>query len=1028
MKLIQRTMSCRWLLFGLLSFAFVLPSQAQEVIIKGNVISATDKMPLPGVNVKLEGTSTGTVTDFDGNYTLSVGENSTLVFSYIGFQTTQVEVAGRSVINIELIEEADQLDEIVVIGYGEISAREVSTAVTKIDGSKLAQQPVARAEQALQGNAPGVVVLQESGSPGAPMTIRIRGNSSVNNSNPLYIVDGVQVPNLDFLNSSDIENISILKDGASAAIYGARGGNGVVLVTTKTGDNKTTAPKVSFSGYYGVQSLGNKPELMDKNQYIDFFNNSVDYYNTYGLEEGIPSRGKFTAEEAAKLPDTDWYDEVFNQAAIQNYHASVGGGGESYNYMFATGIYKQDGMVGGDLDKSNFERKSLRGSFNKNLAEGLKINFGGTYAQTDRNFLAENSAGTGSAILNYVNNLPPIFPVYADNGEIFNPGRQTPVQSYNGVELPYIGAITNPMLALELTNNNAVIDVVSAFAGASYEVNNFKFRTNYSYYGQTGKTRSFTPTFDYPEQTFTNLNAYYQEGLETFFRTQWDNTLQYTFEQNDHKLVGLLGMTVIEDSWSSSSMNGQNFYTNNFDDVTFAMMKDKSQINVTPASVVENGWLSYFGRVNYSYKGKYLFEATVRSDASSKFGPNNRWGYFPSVSAGWNISDEEFIKDIDFIDLLKFRASWGVNGNDQIDAYQYLPSLTSNAQYVISGQQTDGIAPIIMGNQDIKWEEVTQTNIGLDADFLNNRIGISVDYFIKETSDMLAQVGTPIYVGIGAPFSNVGSVRNSGIEIALSHRNTVAGDLKYNLGFNFATMKNEVTDLGGGQPINSGVVQPSWASPISKTEEGHSIASFYGYQVDGFDEAGNIVFKDLDGEEGITEADKTFIGNPFPEFTYGITGGLEYKGFDLNFFFFGSQGNDIYKAFLRPDAINLNRPTYFGDSWSADNSNSDVARSNLFGYHGGHDEVSDYYIEDGSFLRLKNISLGYSLPTQLVEKIGASKVRVYVSAQNLFTITDYTGADPEIGQSNSGAFLDVGIDRGFYPQPRTVMGGFQINF
>ena len=997
---------------------------AQSLIISGQVKDETGG-GLPGVSIRVKETQQGDITDADGNYSLSAQSGQTLVYSFVGYISQEVIIGNQTTMNITLQPSAERLEDVIVVGYGEQSTREITTAVAKVDSKQIESLPVYRSEQALQGTAPGVIVVQESGSPGAPLTIRVRGIASAQSSVPLYLVDGVQVPNLDHLNSSDIDNISVLKDAASAAIYGARGGNGVVLVSTKKGKRFSDTPSISLSGYYGVQTLANKPELMNKDQFIEFYNNSVDWYNTYTDGSTVP-RAKFTPAEASQLPDTDWYNEVFDNAVMQNYHASLQDGGDDYSYAVSAGWFSQDGMLGGDLDKSNFERTSFKLNYEKDLFKGFNITLNGAFSQTDRNSLTENSAGTGFAVMNYVNSIPAIYPAYAENGEIFNPGRQVPVPTFNGVELPIVGAVTNPFLAIELNNTNTLTDYVTAGGGASYEFGQFKIATNFNYYGFDQLTRSFVPTFNYPEQTFANERASLTEISSDFWRTQWENTLSYELPETGlSRLNAIVGMTIIEDSFTSRSQSGSGFFVNDIESANFSLMEDISQLITNPVSVTENGWLSFFGRVNYSYNDRYLLSATLRADASSKFGENNRWGYFPSVSAGWNLSEEDFFQSSG-VNLLKLRASWGKNGNDQIGSYQYLTTLTTNAGYFINGNQTLGIAPTVLANPDIKWEEVTQTNLGVDANLFNELLGVSFDYYVKKTADMLAPVGTPLLVGQAAPFKNVADVENRGIEILLSHGQS-KGDFRYNIGVNFARNENEVASLGEGLAINSANIQPSWSGPIARTDVGQPVASFYGYQVEGLNDQGDLIFKDLDGEAGITEQDMTYIGNPYPDFTYGITLNLEYKGFDFNAFLFGSEGNDIYKAFLRPDAANTNRPSYYGNSWTVSNTSNDVARSNLFGMNGNLGQVSDYYVEDGSFAKMKTLTLGYTLPEHVSRRIGASKIRFYFQVQNLFTITNYSGADPEIGQSNSGSFLDVGIDRGFYPQPRTFMGGFQIS-
>lgn len=991
---------------------------------------------LPGAAVQIQGTATGSVTDMDGDYSIEATSDATLVVSFIGYVSQSFAVGSRSVIDVNLTPDAEQLEEVIVIGYGQTqNSRTVSTAITKVTAKDIERLPVSRPEQALQGTAPGIIVMQESGSPGSPLTLRIRGVSSANNAAPLYIVDGVQVPSLQYMNSADIDNINVLKDAASASIYGARGGNGVVLVTTKNGKRNTKTPKVSINGFYGVQSLATKPDLMNKDQFIEYYNNSVDWYTAHTDGSTIPDLNgdgtrddKFSTADAAALPDTDWYDEVFNEASMYNLHGSVQGGGDDYSYAFSSGLFTQNGIVGGDQDKSNFTRKSVKFDFEKDLAKGLNVRASTTFSSVDNNSLNVNQAGTGVAIMNYVGAIPAIYPTHDENGELFNPGRQNPVPNVGSVNLPIVGAVTNPLWSMEITNINTKVDVNVLSFGASYERFGFKLNSTYSYIGLDVKNKSFTPVADYPVQTFTVTDATLTENYTDFRRSQWENTLSYDLtDQGDHDLTLLLGTSVIEDVSTIGSASGTGLFVNNLNDAEFALMHVPTDINVTPNQITENGWLSFFGRVNYAFKEKYLFSATLRSDAASKFSPDNRRGFFPSVSAGWNVSEESFLQGSGFIDLLKVRASWGVNGNDQINSsYAYLNTLNTNSQYILGGQQTLGIAPATLANESIKWEEVSQFNVGIDANLLNNRVGLTLDYYEKKTSDMLAPVGVPALAG-PASFSNVAEVKNSGLEIILSHKNTLDNGLKYNVGFNLATINNEVTDLGLGQPISSANIQPSWSEPIARTDEGQPIASFYGFKVESIDDEGNLVFADIDGVDGITDDDKTYIGNPYADFTYGVTVELEYKGFDISAFLFGSQGNDIYKAYLRPDAANTNKPAEFVNSWTDTNTNSGLARSTLFGQNGNLGRVSDYYIEDGSFSRLKTLTLGYTLPSAFASKISASKIRFYVTIQNLFTNTDYSGADPEIGQSSGNQFLDVGIDRGFYPQPRTVMGGFQIN-
>ncbi len=1019
------------LLLTFVIFAYLI-SYAQEVTVKGVVTSSETGNPIPGVNVLIKGTTNGTITNVDGAYTLNANMGETLVFSFIGMIPQDIVISSET-INVKLSEEVSDIDEVIVVGYGQTqNKRTTSTALTKISANKIESLPISRPEQTLQGTAPGVIVQQQSGSPGAPVSVRIRGIGSANQSAPLYIVDGMQVPDLRFLNASDIADISILKDAASSAIYGARGGNGVVLVQTKTGKRKLGGPKVTVSGYHGVQSLLKKPEVMDRDQYIDYFNNAVDYHNTYLINAGnnnnLPGgngfRGKITEAESASLPDTDWYDELFDSAPTSNLHFGLMDGGEDFSWSLSGGYFTQDGMAGGDTNDANFVRRSLRGSFEKDVVKGLNFFVNGSFAQADRNFLFENAADTQAPnIANFASSLAPIFPTHQD-GEIFNPGKVGSVV-VNDVTLFGVGAITNPLLILESVDQNELRNTLAINTGLKYEISDIKLTSSLDYYQYNQTNKLFSPTYNYPTQGFQNSINVFQETVDKFKRYQWTNTASYKMKNLDaHSLEFLGGMSIQEDEYISEERIGTDFYVNTIDEVNFGLIKDPSRAIVRPTSIDETGWVSFFARANYSYKQKYIFSATFRADASSKFSEDNRTGYFPSFSAGWNLSEEPIFQGSDIFDLLKIRASWGKNGSDRIDNYQYALQTNSSTRYLYGGQtQAPGIAPSTMANPDIKWETVTQTNIGLDANLFKSKLGITFDYYIKKTTDMLASVGTPDAVGLFAPAKNVADVENKGIELLLTHKNRISPDFKYEISFNFNKFNNEVTKLGEGQPFTSGAVAPSWPA-ISRTDVGEPIASFYGRVVEGLDDEGNLVFK-TDGDGNIV---REYIGNPYPDFIYGINGSMEFKGFDFGFFIYGNQGNDIYKAWVRPDGNYFNVPESYANAWTADNQNTSIARPTLFGFGGsGVNYVSDYYVEDGSFIKLKNITLGYTLPKKISNAIHASKIRFYVSAQNLFVITDYTGGDPEIGQATGDSYLDVGIDRGFYPQPKVFLGGFQID-
>ncbi|SHE52417.1 TonB-linked outer membrane protein, SusC/RagA family [Mariniphaga anaerophila] len=988
---------------------------------------------IPGANIVIKGTTNGTVSDIDGNYTLNgIPSDAILQVSFIGYTTQDVQYSGQATLDVVLESDALSLEEVVVTGYGQSqNKRAISTAISTVSSKQIETVKQYRPESALQGAAPGIVVVQTSGSPGAPLTVRMRGIGTPNQSEPLYLVNGIQVPNLEYLNASDIKNISILKDAASAAIYGSRGGNGVVLVQTKSGRRNMPKPNVSVSGYYGFQNLAYKPDLMDKDQYIDYYNQSIDDVLAGGGT--VNGRGKFTDSERAALPNTDWYDEVFEKnSPMQNYHFSVSDGGDKYSYELAAGYFGQDGMVGGEDDKSNYNRKNVRFSFDTDITSNLILKLGGDFTRVERNFLVENSGGTGTALMNYITAIPSIYPTRAENDELFNMGRQNPSPVYNGVPLNVLGAVTHPLWSIEITNRQAVQDVKLLSGSLNWNpVSGLDMNASYSYYQLDGLLRSFTPKASYPEQTFTTEgNVNYQESPYSTKRNQFEATAEYTFQNtSDHNLKILGGFSYI-DSYienpyvSGGYQNYTDYLTNDFDDVNFQLATDHSSFIYNPYPIFEDVLTSFFGRATYDYQQKYLLTASLRVDGSSKFGANERYGIFPAVSAGWVISEENFLQSSDNINLLKLRASWGVNGSDNLEPYRALSTVDANTSY---GPNT-GLALTGLANPNLKWEEIMQTNFGLDLNAFNNTLGITVDYYIKETSDILLAVGSPTYIGLNPAVDNVGSVKNSGFEFMTTYNKRYNNGFAWNASFNIGINENEVTSLGdNGQPLDGGFTGQLYADPITRTDVGHSISSFYGYEVEGIDAVGNLLFKDNDNSGNDktrpNEGDKTYIGNPFPDFTYGINLGASVAGFDFSAFFYGSQGNDIFDATIRYDAIGSNRPSYYAKEGAPRSLVVSAA-----GDTNGENLVSDFHVKDGSFFRLKNATIGYTLPENVSKKVYSEKIRLYVSGQNLFTITGYDGVEPEIGEVAKGSSLDIGIDRGFYPQPITVIFGFQLNF
>ncbi|WP_242155622.1 SusC/RagA family TonB-linked outer membrane protein [Aestuariivivens sediminis] len=981
--------------------------------IKGNVKSEVG--PLPGVSVIVKGTNNGTSTDFDGNYSINVvNSNSILVFSYIGYKTEEILVGNQSRIDVTLRESIEGLDEVVLIGYGQSqSKRTLSTAISEVSTEQIENLPVSRVENILQGAAPGVIVQQNSGAPGSSSTIRIRGVGSPNNSDPLYIVDGFPVPNLQHLNPDNIKELVVLKDAASTSVYGSRGSNGVILVKTKSG-RKNTKPVISINGYSGFQYMGNKPDLMNASEYINYYNQAV--VESGGNLNG--NRGAFSEAERNALPDTDWYDAVSRTASMSNLAVSLSDGGEKYSYAISGGIFDQEGIFS-RAGKSSFNRKNLSASLNADIRENIQVKASASVSKMV-DYYPVGSIGS-------INALPSIYPTYAENGEIFNPGRQSPKPEFNGVPLNVMGEMTNPLWELnEFVGSEGINDVINYGLSADWQpITDLNVRASYSYYKNSGLFRSFTPSLGavFPIQDFF-LRGSYTEAPSGIVRDQITATVAYTFsslEPKGHHLDLLVGYEVIEEEshFGENTTNVSDYLTTNFDDANFSLATDRFGANFTPASIIERGLVSYIGRVKYDYKRKYLATASLRRDESSTFGQNFRSGFFPSFSVGWVLSEERFLKNSNGINVLKVRSGWGISGVDSSQGYAYLSTINSNVSYA----GNPGLSLTRLANPNLKWEELEQINVGLDLTVLNNSLNLSIDYYSKETTDILLEANTPDSSGLNPSLVNVGSVKNSGVELALSYKKSF-DKFSWNASLNMGYNENEVTSLGNnGQDLQGGFTGALFSDPITLTSIGEPIGSFYGYVVEGMDANGNLLFKDLNGSGNNRRTpdagDKTFIGKPLPDLTAGLTLGCAFSGFDFSAFFYGATGNDIFDATIRYTAIGSNRPA----SYLQDGAPRNMAVA-APGDRNGENLVSDFHVKDASFIKLKNIVFGYSLPDHVTHKLRADKIRFYISGQNLFTLTKYQGVDPEVG----GGILSSGIDTGFYPQSRSYLLGFQINF
>jgi TonB-linked SusC/RagA family outer membrane protein len=1011
------------ILLFLILFACSINFALAQRIVSGVV--SDDIEPLIGATVQIKGTGTGVATDFDGTYKIEVPNGETvLVFSYIGLETQEVVVGTQETISITLKENTSVLDEVIVVGYGTQKRSNISGSVGVITAKEITETPVLRVEQALQGRTAGVQIAQNSGSPGSALTVRIRGIGTINNSDPLYIVDGVPVSGIDYLNPNDIESVNVLKDAASAAIYGARGANGVVLITTK-GGKRDQAGQITYDSYYGIQSPWKTLNLLNAEEYAILSNEAR-------INSGVAPLPEFS-NPAALGEGTDWLGAIFQNAPMTNHQIGITGGSAKSAYALSANYFSQDGIVGGE--KTNFERMTVRFNANTDIKPWLKVGNNISFTNITRQFLPENNEFTTPLVR--AMNMDPVTPIYKADGTYA-------YSRYADTD------IVNPLNAIEQTHNTFNSNrLVGSVYGEAQIMEGLTFKSTYSMDVTFAEQNTFFPRFDLSndpvlgdapagERSLINSVGL---GNNTWTNWQWENLATYNKTVGDHVIVANLGSTMLKNRHDYNGGANTNLPSNNVIDAYISNTIDPITSMSSYSGADESSMMSFFTRVNYEYQDKYLGSVTFRADGSSRFGANKRFGYFPSASFAWVTSREDFW-NYDAVSFFKIRTSWGQNGSDRIGNYGFT-SVVSNGQNYVFGQGsiiTNGAIALSPGNPDLQWETSTQTNLGLDIEFLDGIVAFTADYYIKNTSDMLYAAPIPLHVGAAfPPTQNIGEVKNSGLELSANHRKTVNG-VKYSVSGNIAFVNTEVVYLGeGGEPISTGRVQSANAN-VSRTEVGKPIAGFYGYVTDGIfqnteevaahafqseqTQPGDIRFKDLNNDGIINAEDQDYIGNPTPKFTYGANFSADYKNFDFSIFLLGSQGNDIYNATVRYDFTYVNRPVSELNRWTGEGSTNENPRVSLTDPN-QNARVSDRFVEDGSFMRIKNVQLGYTLPKSVANRLNIDKLRVYVSAQNLLTFTQYSGLDPEIGALNA---LEIGIDRGFYPQARTFLGGIQLAF
>ena len=1040
---------------------------AQEITVTGKVTSKPDGAPIPGVNVVEKGTTNGTITNFDGDYSLKVAKGKTLMFSSIGMKTIEMEVT-TDVMSAQLEEDITDLSEVVVVGYGVQKKSVVTAAISRVTSEDLAKNKPSRIEDVLKGKVSGVQITQSSGQPNADSKVRIRGIGTVNNSDPLYIVDGMAVDGgINYLNPTDIQSVEILKDAASAAVYGARAANGVVLVTTKAGTKGKTS--INYDVTYGWQNPWKKKELLNATEYMVIMNETQ-------INDGNAPR--YTAAEIGAAGEgTDWQDETFNyNAPVQNHQISMNGGNDKGTYFLSFGYFNQEGIVGGNYGRSNYERYSLRSNTNytafetdsREFLNKIRVGVNAGYTRGLASSIEANSEY--GSILGSALAFNPTVPVYSTTPEADLAAHPYAVTDADGnvFSLPPAGfqEIANPVAMLNTPSSSQLNEdkFVSTFWGELDIINGLKFKTSYgvdlAFWGNDGYT--FPHYLANQGKNITQSSVF--SNMHRGFTWQLENTLSYNKTIADkHNFTLLLGQSAKEQTLRELFGDDYDLLETDPDkaniDSAIADRDDERTAGgygVGDENASARTLASLFGRIDYNYAEKYMIQATVRRDGSSNFGPNNKWAIFPSFSLGWNVTSEGFMENRpSWFNTLKLRASWGMNGNENIGAFKYTSLMEGGQNYYFGSGTTPvmqyGSSPSKLSNPDIKWEESEQTDLGFETRFFNNALTFSFDYFKKTTKGMLMEQPIPDYVGKGKPWANVGDMENSGLEFELSYKLKIQ-ELTLNFGANASYLKNELINLGNASGEN--IYETAGASGVGsyvKGKNGDVFPYFYGFLTDGIlqnqtqaDEynakftakaqPGDVIFRDIAGAvdadgnvigDGIIDdADKTKIGKGMPDWTFGFNIGADWKNFDFSAFFQGTYGNDIFDFSQRGDIPAMNRPAWILDRWIGEGTSNSLPRMTSANPNSNW-RSSDLYIKDGAYLRLKNIQLGYVLPQNITQKVAIQRFRVFVSAENLLTLTKYDGFDPEIA---SGGYTTIGVDKGIYPQARTISMGANITF
>ncbi len=1019
-----------------------MPLFAQNIKVSGTVTDASGG-PIPGVNITVKGTTNGTISGGDGNYFLEAPGNAELVFQFIGFTSQTIQLNGQSTLNVVMQEEYTDLDEVVVVGYGTTKARDLTGAISKVKAEDLGNQPAVSIDQALQGKVSGVTISQNSGAPGGGISVRVRGITSLTGSNePLYVIDGVpldgnssndsfsfntmggesgqtKVSALSTINPSDIVSIEVLKDASATAIYGSRASNGVILITTKSGEKGKS--KITYDGYYGVQELTKRIEVMDLPQYAT-------YLNEINVQNGQDPKPAFRRPELLG-PGTDWQDEIFRVAPITNHQVSISGGNEKTKAYSSINYFKQDGI----LINTDYRRFALRLNLEHKVNDWFK--FGNTItASNGKENIAYNDSEDG-VIMGALRQSPEV-PVYYSDGSWGGPSAADGVGTGGGYNPVAWSTIRSSQL-----ERNKILGTLYADINFLKEL---KLRSELGYDFNFNKMASFNPSYEIGDQV-NELGTSFKYNTHSFY---WiiKNFLTYSKEIGKHNMTFMGGHEAQQSTWEQIQASRGGFIQN---ELTALALGDSETAGATS---MQNTWAmqSFFARANYSFNSKYLLTATFRADGSSNFGPNNKWGYFPSFSTGWVMSEEPFMEGVKgVLDWVKIRAGYGEVGNQNIGAYAYGQSLNT-----VTSAYGPAFIPGNIANPDVKWETTTSTNIGVELGFINNRINLDADFYIKRSKDFLYQLPMAYYYGreaFSAPYVNLGEMTNTGFDFTLNTVNfRKSSGFSWNTSFVFSMYKNELTQLADANSTINQVIQ--FNQTVTQTSVGNPVGQFYGFITDGIFKSveeiqnsptqeeineeggtwvGDIKFKDVNDDGVINDADRSIIGSPHPDFTFSLSNNLNYKNVDFAFTFYGSYGNDVLnwtrKVTEGMTDSYANQSVKVADRYTPDNTDTDMPRY-MQGDPNANARVSDRYVEDGSFLRIQNVTLGYTLPKRWLDKTKViSGLRAYFTVQNMYTFTKYSGYDPDIGGHSNNALL-TGVDNGRYPVPRTYMLGLKLDF